>query len=315
VRGTQVGCGCIFLVVAFLANGCATREPAISLREHRFSESSVEHFWAYQNSRGAWVRHGWTTLECRWPGNFYRAETWYRHGKRDGPYYSFDFLGFLLIEEHYRDGERHGPRRAWWPENRALKETSYWQHGRLEGEATSFHEDGQVASREHFHNGRLDGLSWYRSKSGVYYCETFYRSGMAWGKTLTSLPRVRFLAQGVFVRGVPWAGDFVSVTGVGPMATTVYRITAYRRGERHGRCAMVAKDTGACLTEAIYERDRPVEGCLLVRQGAVDYMKVYRGGIRRETWEVGISSDYRVVKKRRVDADPDVPKDWLNWEF
>ena len=74
--------------------------------------------------------------------------------------------GQLLIKEHYKDGERDGPKEIFY-DNGQLMEKINFIDGRPDGPSESFYDNGQLSNRGNYKDGKQDGFHEYFDKRGT----------------------------------------------------------------------------------------------------------------------------------------------------
>jgi antitoxin component YwqK of YwqJK toxin-antitoxin module len=67
----------------------------------------------------------------------------YKHGKREGPWVTYNANGQLIDKGEYKNGKRVGPWIAYWKSGR-LASKGAWKNGKKEGRWVAYHENGDL---------------------------------------------------------------------------------------------------------------------------------------------------------------------------
>lgn len=80
---------------------------------------------------------------------------------RDGVYQIFHpTAGYLIVEQHYKNGERHGPSRQY--EQFGLSMEEYYTEGKLDGFQRRYHQ-GHLVSEKFYKDGKPEGFTFVRN--------------------------------------------------------------------------------------------------------------------------------------------------------
>ncbi len=88
----------------------------------------------------------------------------------------FSVLDVLIIDEHYKDGQRHGPSKVFYPNGTLFLDRHFYE-GKPEGESKTYDHKGQLSEQEHYHAGQLHGLSQKFNENGKMVDVTVYDNG------------------------------------------------------------------------------------------------------------------------------------------
>ena len=90
----------------------------------------------------------------------------FKDGKRDGPYFSYDYTGQLYEKGTYKDGKKHG---LWvrYHENGQLWDKGTYKDGKEEGYWVRYHENWRLWWKVTYKDGELDGRWVSYNKDGT----------------------------------------------------------------------------------------------------------------------------------------------------
>jgi len=177
------------------------------------------------------------------------SEITFRNGDRTGPFKDYFPDGKLKEEGRYVDGEYDGTIKTYFADG-TLRVSSVWNAGRRDGVYEDFHPNGKRYERTEYRRGKREGEAVFYDSTGRQYGSITYKGGLPTAYRFTA-PDGKVLASGSdapFVRELPWYSaegypvSLVSYNSEGMHGTAKYfhrtgvvrREETYRDGEENG---------------------------------------------------------------------------------